>query len=92
MKYPEFEPTINGQAAIIHSEILLTSIKKGQFDEIIEYLIERDFDFEYGVEAGDSIVKDKYWLSIKELPWAANGFEIFKIAKDSDYNNGEYEG
>lgn len=88
MKYPANEPVVNGRAAIIYSDISLTSIKKGQYDELIKYLIEHDHVFEYSFDLEGEFNTHQYHLHIKDICWATNAKEMFEILEKCDYNDG----
>lgn len=81
--------TIRNRASVITSDVEIKVFIKEQLTEAIQWLIERDFCFEYDVTKGDSIQLDVYSIRIPDLCWANNLEELAKVLGRSDYGSDE---
>jgi hypothetical protein len=89
MKYKQGEPTVRNRASIIKTDLLFQYYKQGQLNELLPFLVERDYDFSFGVEKGDSVELDVYWIQIENISWAHNAREIMEFVETLDYNMGQ---
>jgi len=90
MKYEKGQPTVRGRNSVIHADILLKFKEKHQLDDILPYLVENNYKFEFEcMGVGDSKTVEEYTLTIFDICWAVNGTELFQKLEELDFNQGE---
>lgn len=72
MKYNENEPTVQGKASILTTDVEITFYEKHQLDEALVFLVDNQYEFYFEVELGDSLKPDKYKLTVVSISWAYN--------------------
>lgn len=78
-------PVIRGRASIIHSTIGFTVLWRDQLKPVIDFLISNDYEYEWIIQYGDSVIPDSYTLYIADVIWADNVIELMQIVKECDY-------
>lgn len=79
------EYVVRGRASVITSDLEVSCLTTEQLRPAIDWLIARDFCFEYDVVIGDSFTPNKYSIRIPQLVWANNLKEFASVLVQSDH-------
>jgi hypothetical protein len=81
-------PMARGKCSVIHTTVEVKVLWKHQLDRAIEWLTERELEFSWEIQKGDSTVHDVFTLVVHDIPWADNLTEFSKILEQCDYSAG----